>query len=229
MRQISTSYSLLTFLDELEYTEAALAADPDAASLAAAFEERIGEWDALFRAERNGRRAVTRADAVVAVRNAQLDRNTTQLAALAKAHDASGGLLKRFFGSLAPSRFIAQSLRKQSERTRDVVLAEIDKLDAAHPARSVRTPLASSVEAVLGALDARNEARGTRQIGANDIGDWKSGVNKLRTTTYAELLKIAVEKSYGRNWADTFFREDSSGKNDVGPGAEEPPVPSPTA
>ncbi len=50
-----------------------------------------------------------------------------------------------------------------------------------------------------------------------------------RTTTYAELLEIAVEKNYGRNWADTFFREDSNSKNDVGPGAEEPPVPLPMA
>ena len=27
-----------------------------------------------------------------------------------------------------------------------------------------------------------------------DISDWKDGVNRLRTVTYADLLKIATEK-----------------------------------
>ena len=39
MRQIRITYSLLSFLDEIEYTEAGLVADPDAAHLAGSFRD----------------------------------------------------------------------------------------------------------------------------------------------------------------------------------------------
>lgn len=47
MRQIPISSLLLTYLDELEFTEAALHADPLAAELAGAFEEEIASWPYL--------------------------------------------------------------------------------------------------------------------------------------------------------------------------------------
>jgi len=63
MKQMPVSRSLLSFLDELEYTEAALAADPDTADLVGPFHDAIGEWEGVFRKERVGRRDVTRAEA----------------------------------------------------------------------------------------------------------------------------------------------------------------------
>jgi hypothetical protein len=223
MRQVPLSYGLIYFLDELEYTEAALAADPDAKALAADFEDRIGEWDATFKTERAARRAVTRGDAVVAVRNAFLDRTTTAFGLLAKAQDGNGATLKRMIGSTTMSRFIGQALRKQCERTRDVILPELDKLEKKHALRAFVEPLEHGVTAALAALDGRNAAKGNRATVSNDIDDWKGGVNKLRTTTYAELLKIATEKGYATSWADTFFRSDSTAASE----GDTPPTPAP--
>ena len=85
MRQIPLSYGMLYFLDELEFSEAALAADEDAAGLAAPFAEAIGEWEGLFAQERATRRDVIRAEAVVAVRNERLDSLTKRFAAAVRA------------------------------------------------------------------------------------------------------------------------------------------------
>lgn len=56
---------------------------------------------------------------------------------------------------------------------------------------------------------------GTRGLVRAEVDEWKEGVNRLRLGTYAELLKVAAEKGYGRAWADTFFRKEQRG------GAEE--------
>src|SRR5262249_20623521 len=159
------------------------------APLAAAFEEQIGGWTAIFNAERSSRRNVTRSEAFVAVRNAQIDRLTSRFASMVKAQNAA--LLQRFFGTTTPSRFITQALRRQCEKTRDVVLVELDKLDANHPLRTFAAPLKAACDAALDALDARNGAKGARQTVANDADEYKEAVNRLRTTTYADLLKVA--------------------------------------
>jgi len=45
---------------------------------------------------------------------------------------------------------------------------------------------------------------------ANEVDEWKEGINDLRTNTYAELLKIATEKKYPKSWVESFFRAVSS-------------------
>jgi hypothetical protein len=209
MRQIPLSAALLTYLDDLEYTEAALAADPDAADLASAFEDEIGGWEKVFKKERAGRREVTRAEAVVAVRNAQLDSLTLRFAANVRANDGNGSLLARFF-STAPSRFVRKGLRDQCDKTMHVMVAEIGKLEAKHPLHAFAKPLTSTAKAALESLDGRNQAKGARQSASNDVDEWKEGVNQLRLTTYAELLKIAAAKGYPKSWADTFFVSSSA-------------------
>ena len=64
---------------------------------------------------------------------------------------------------------------------------------------------------------------------ASDVADWKEGINRLRTTTYAELLKRGTEKRLGRDWAETFFRRDESttSPSDDAPPAPVGPVPTP--
>ena len=193
MRQIPQSAALLTFLDELEYTEAALAADTDAADLTTAFEDEIGGWEKVFKKERAGRRDVTRAEAVVAVRNAQLDSLTLRFAANVKANDGNGTLLARFF-STAPSRFVRKGLRDQCDKTVHVLVTELDKLGANHPLHTFSKLLGAAAKAALASLDLRNQAKGQRQSASNDVDEWKEGVNQLRLTTYAELLKIAAAK-----------------------------------
>src|SRR5690349_18605995 len=106
MRKIQLSASLLTFLDELEFVEAALSADDETKDLAKPFHDELSDWDGVFKKERAGRRGVIRADAVVSVRNAQLDSTSLKFGAnvLAEAGgDRKSPFFRRFF-SVAPSQ-----------------------------------------------------------------------------------------------------------------------------
>ena len=114
-----------------------------------------------------------------------------------------------------------QPLRKQCETTLNVVIAELDKLDPKHALRAFTSPLSTLAKAALKALDVRNKAKAERTMSSNDVDEWKEGVNALRLTTYAELLKIAAEKGYGRAWADSFFPVDASAPEE--PAAAEAP------
>lgn len=214
MRQIPLSYGLLFFLDELEFTEAALAADEDAAALAAPFTEAIGDWEKLFAQERGARREVTRAEAVVAVRNERLDSLTKRFGAAVRAFAPE--LLGKFFGSAAPGQFVRKGLRAQCEKTRDVLLPEAKKLGPQHELTPFAAPLDLVSNAALDALDVRTKAKGNRQVVSNEIDEWKEGINALRTTTYAELLKIATKKKYPRSWVESFFRKHDGAKGDDG-------------
>lgn len=231
MRQIPVTYSLLTFLDDLTYLEAALSADPDAADLAAAVEEQIGQWDEVFAKERAGRRAVTRADAVVAVRNTELDRTTTRFAATAlleAGQDRNSPQFKRFFKS-PPSALVRSNLRKQCEYTRDVILTEIAGVPAKSPLKPYAASLDKGLKAALVALDDRARAHGDRATGGTLIVEYKEGVNNLRTSTHAELIKRGVAKGFGRGWAETFFRPSSQTVETEDPAAPTPaPLPSNT-
>ena len=149
MRQIPISSSLLTYLDELEFTEAATAADPHAAEFAPAFEEEITGWPEVSQRERAARRTITRANAIVAVGNGQLDATTLRFGDhcfLETGRDRKGAAFRKFFPT-APSAFVNGALRKQCERTRDVIVPEIGKLAADSPLRAYATPLLDQAKA----------------------------------------------------------------------------------
>lgn len=207
MRQIPLSFGLLVYLEELEHSEASLLADPDAKDFAAPFMEAIGEWDGIFKQERLARRAVVRAEAIVAVRNQRLDDTTMKCSSMIRG--VNPALLSKLF-TMAPGRFVRRSLRKQCETTRDVIIPELQKQPADSPLKPFATLLDKGVKAALSALDERSKAKGARQSASNEIVEWKEGINALRTTTYAELLKVATEKGLGKAWVETFFRSNAS-------------------
>lgn len=228
MRKISQSAALLTFLEGLEFSEAALGADEETQDLVQPFTDMMNEWDGVFKKEREGRRNVIRANAVVAVRNAQLDTKTVRFGASVLAEvggDRKAPFFRRFFAT-APSVFVRQALRKQCETTLNLVIVEIGKLDKKHALRSYLEPLTDLSKAALDALDARNKVTGERTMSANDVNEWKEGVNALLLSTYAELLKIAAEKGYPRSWADTFFPADSAGPDTATDDSASPEAPS---
>ncbi|MDO9017010.1 MAG: hypothetical protein Q8S73_45820 [Deltaproteobacteria bacterium] len=233
MRQIPISSSLITFLDDLEYTEAALRAEPLAAELALIFEEEIAAWSEVFRRQRATRRDVIRADALVAVLDASLDRVTVRFGgqALVEANQERKSAAFRRFFPVAPSEFVRGPLRKQCERTRDVIVRELDKLPGDSPLRAFSEPLLTSAKAALAALVARVKTQGEAATVATEILEWKEGVNRLRTTTHAELIKIATAQGLGRAWPEVFFRSAdtarSEGDGDAPP-APVDPEPDPT-
>jgi hypothetical protein len=144
------------------------------------------------------------AEAVVAVRNERLDGLTTRFASATRAFAAP--LLGKLFGDQTPGQFVRKGLRVQCEKTRDVILPELGKLEPGHALKSFAPQLDASINGALGALDARAKAKGNRQVVANETEEWKEGVNALRTTTYAELLKVAVTNKYPKSWVESFFR-----------------------
>jgi hypothetical protein len=213
MRTIPKTFSMLTFLEELEYSEAALAAEPDTTDLAEPCREAIQAWNAIFNADRAARRQVVRAEAVVSVRNQQLDELTTRFGGVLMVEagqDRKSTFFRRFF-PVAPSQFIRQSLRKQCERTRDGILQELGKLENKSPLKTFEAPLRLAMTRALEALDARAGVKAARASVTHDLDEWKDSVNQLRLTTYAGLLKLAADKGHGRGWADTFFRIDARG------------------
>lgn len=207
MRQLSLTSSLLVYLDELEFTEAGLSASADAAVLALPVQAALAAWPTVFGAQRQARRAVVRTQAVVAVQNDGLDRKTMQFSRLARGY--APALVADVFGARTPAKFVRLPLRIQCDKTRNVMLAEIEKLGTSHPLAPFYADLDSLTKATLAALDARTKAHGDRNVTANATRAWKQSVNDLRTTTYAELVKIATEKKYHRSWADTFFASPS--------------------
>lgn len=223
MRKIPLSYGLIYFLEELEYTEAALTADDDAKVLSAPFITALDHWEAEFKKERLARRSVIRANALVAIRNEQLDATTIQFATAARA--LAAGLVDRCFKT-TPGRFVRTTLRDQAEKTQSVILAEMGKLDAGHPIQSFAPKLSVFAAAAIKALDDRGKAKGAQASAANDVDEWKEGINSLRVTAYAELLKIADAKAYPRSWVESFFRREEKG--DAGSGDEPAPPVDPT-
>lgn len=232
MKQIPLSGSLLTFLDDLEFSEAAMRADPLAAELAEPFDEAIAAWRDVFQRQRAARREIVRADAVVAVRDGQLDLLTIRFGGqcLVEANqDRKSAAFRRYFPA-APSEFVRGPLRKQCERTRDVIVPELEKLPKGSSLRAFADPLLTGSKGALTALTTRVKAQGDAASVASDVTEWKEGVNRLRTTTHAELIKIAVENHLGRAWPDLFFRSADAARSegeDAPPAPVDPPTPSP--
>ena len=229
MKQIALSRALAYFLEELWYTEAALSADADAAALAAPFDDAIRDWEAIALRERTARRGMVRSDAVVAVSNGQIDTETGRFAGILlveAGNDRKSTFFKRFFTE-APSAFVARNLRDQCEQTRDRIVPEVQKLPAESPLRPYADRLLALAKRALSALTQRTKARGDNATVASDVAEWKEGINRLRTATYAELLKIAVEKRYPRDWAETFFRRDEASSSSEGEADPTPPDPTP--
>ena len=224
MRKIALSHSLLFFLEELDFSEAALSADPDAASLASSFTDAITEWDALFKQERLARRNVIRAEAIVAVANERFDATTLQFAALARA--TSPELLERCF-RMAPGKFVRRNLRVQADSTKNLIVPELASLAADHPCKSLGPKLHSLADSALQSLDSRAQVKGKAQVIANDSLEWKEGINALRTTTYAELLKIAANKGYPKSWVESFFRQANDDNDDESTSSSTPTPPNP--
>lgn len=227
MRKIPLSRSLLHFLDQTESIEAALSAHPDTQTLAPPFQQLILDWDTHFKNERQSRRSVIRSNAVVAVRNQQLDIPTTKLGHLLRA--LLPALFNKIF-DLAPGRFIRRGLRIQAERTLTVIVPELSKLPADHAASPMAAELKGYAQNAITALDARVQAKGDRTVTRNSIDEYKEDVNALILSTYGELLVTAAEKGYPKSWADAFF---PSSESDVDPDAgeagaseaSEPPAP----
>lgn len=217
MRQIPLSSSLLVYLEEIEYTEAALSAHEDTKDLACPFREEIEGWEKVFKQFRDARRAIVRADAMVSVCNQALDETTTRFGHIALAEaagDRKSTFFRRFF-PIAPSELVRENLRRQCERTRDSILLELRKLPDDSPLRAFIAPLEGRLHRALDALDARGKVTAERASTVYDIEEWKEGINRLRLSTYGALLNLGAERGFGRGFAESFFRNPNARKDET--------------
>ncbi len=164
MRKLPIHRRSLFFLEELEFSEAGLSADSDAAPLSSAFRDALDEWEPLFKKERLARRSEVRAQAVVVVRNQSLDTSTVRFGALARA--TAPGILERCF-KVAPGKFVRGNLRKQCETTQSVIVPEIAKLSADHALKPLGAQLDALAASAVTALDHRATEAGKRQSVSN--------------------------------------------------------------
>ena len=239
MRKLPLNRSLLFFLDQLEYSEAALSADPATEALAAPFREEIQDWISAFDKQRGARREVVRSNAIVNVRNEQIDNLTTGFGVTLLAEvrgDRTSTTFRRFF-PVAPSELIRRALRKQCQNTQAVIVPAIRKMGESSALFRFAALLDDAAKAGLDALDARAKSRGGAASAMLDVEEWKEGVNRLRMSTYGALLGVAAENNYPRSWAESFFAGTSSAGGDddeeplePGPSPSEPgPVVTPPA
>lgn len=208
MRRLAMSSSLLVYLEELEFTEATLSSREETKDMACSFRDEIESWERVFRTYREARRAIVRADAIVAVRDQELDELTTRFgrAVLAEANgDRKSTLFRRFFPD-SPSELVRKPLRKQCEHTLNRFVPELNQLPDASPLKSFAKPLYEAAQRALDALDARAKIGAERASVVLDVEEWKEGVNRLRVSTYAALLQIGTEKGLGKPFAKSFFR-----------------------
>ena len=227
MRAIATNRSILHFLEHLEASEAALAADPETAELAAPFAESIQDFEGVFRKERAARRDVVRSQAVLNVSDAGLDIDTTAFGGIAfveAGQDRRSPEFRQYF-PVAPSQLIRWNLRKQCEHTVLVLVPALSKVAKTSALKPFGAKLKSRAEAVLDAMDKRAKAKAALSHVGLEVEEWKEGVNRLRLSTYAELLKIAAEKKYPKSYAEAFFMAESRADTATSDESAEPSTP----
>jgi len=226
MRRLAMSSSLLVYLEELEFTEVALSSRAETKDLAGSFRDELESWERIFKRYREARHAIVHAEAIVAVRDQELDEITTSFgrALLAEVKgDRKSTLFRRFFSD-SPSEFVRKPLRKQCEDTRDRIVPELNHLPDGSPLKAYARPLAEAAQRAIDALDARAKIRADRASVALDVEEWKEGVNRLRVSTYAALLQIGNEKGLGKPFAKSFFRAAKRATSKGNPAAQADPT-----
>lgn len=208
MRQIRLSNSLHVYARDLNYLEAAVNADPDTRDLAPSVASQRATWLPIFEKESEAERAVVQFDALVTVRDAQVDALTTKVGGLAllEANQDRKSAFFRRICPMPPSQLVALGLRRQCQHTIDSMIPELRKLPDSSPLKAMAEPLAQACTSAIESLEGRGKAMGARGVVANEVEEWKEGTNRFRSAIYAELLKRAAEKGYPKSWADRFFR-----------------------
>lgn len=211
------------FESEVLFTQAALAADPEAAALGEETADWLGWVDAARAADRAFRLHEAKVDARRIVANGRLDAACVAFGRRllgASNQDRQSPRFKRFF-SKAPSVFVRQALDKQIASvfgwlaTNDEPTLEEFRGELTTWASSCRD--AQDQTAALGPKRGENEARRAKL--AEDL-------TRERDALHRELSELAAERGLARDWADLFFRTarrpGDGGEDEAEPGS--PPV-----
>jgi hypothetical protein len=192
--------------DEILFTSAALAADPDAADLAAPVETWLALIDAARAADRKARHAIAKTDAARVVANDRLDRACAAFgddlyAAVAK--DRTSARWTQFF-SMPVSRFVRQALGRQVQTVRGWLAGSKDAVLEQH--RAVLEARAADADAALVATKGTALVRGEVHQGREHLAE---ELTRERDGLRDALAARARERHLAREWADLFFRTEA--------------------
>ena len=201
-RKIRSDWSYDTIEDEILFTVASLAADPDSRDLLALTEGWLSRLDEARTKDRAARQEVTGADALRIVADSRLDRACTSFGdalLLAVDKDSRSPRFRQFF-PLPVSSFIRGSLPKQVAKVRAWLGSEDDALEP-HRAELDRwsKAAAEALERTNALALVRGQARIAREQLAYDLTRERDGLHDA-------LSARSRERGLARSWPDLFFR-----------------------
>lgn len=206
VKDLRTDQSLSRAEDEMEFTEANLAADTLTQHLAPEAADRLAKVQALRVERRARKRAETRAQARINYLNRALDALTRDfvllLLAAYKARDAAG--YRRYFPSEPPSAITRKGLENQL--TDCVRWPEYLAAEPHAPLQALAPHFAALISAGQAAVTARADARDASRIHRLDqIEPHIADLNSYRQGLYATLLEVAVANGLEKSWPREFF------------------------
>ncbi len=223
-RKLTARMTLETFEDEVLFTRAAIAADPDAAPLVSHTDGWLDMIQAARDADMKARSAVANADAARTVANGRLDAACVAFADdlyMAVGKDTSSPRWRRFF-AVAVSRFVRQALSKQVRQV-NAWLAQADE-PVLKKHRATLHAWADKADAALTQTAALALARGEAWSAFEQLAE---DLTRDRDGLRDALAAIARHKGLPRTWPDLFFRVEHRGRAvDEEP---DPPVEPPAA
>lgn len=189
--------------EEVLFTRAAAAADPNAVDLLGETNDWLPLVEATRTSERDARAASMNADALRSIANLHFDRACINFADelwLAIGKDRENPRWKRFF-AISPSRFVRRSLAKQMQDVQAWLEGPTDPVLDKH-----RANLSKWLSAAQEAVKMQAAAAGKRGAAAQTRAEMASDLTKERDGFFELLSARGRERDLPRDWPRTFFR-----------------------
>lgn len=209
MQALSVSTGFQNYTDELEYTEAALKAEPITADLLPLFSARIQEAWTLEGKRRTQRTTLLQLEAAIARHNVRLSRAIKTFAAAALASvggNRKNSTFQNYFGGVSPSIFVAVSRTEQAEKTLTLLVPQLQALPEDHHLRTYIESLRTHASGLKDALQAKEAAEQAATLHSISIKTWKENINRLRREAHAKLTLLASEHDFDKAWVESFFK-----------------------
>lgn len=203
---------------------AAAASEPDLAKVAPPAHKSLTQWDAVFAASLAGWDGISKANALVRLRDAEAGEviASTHNGVLAHGNLNRKALLFLRFFPKPLSVLRKQHLGRLVETCKELVLA-LGVGDTPKALVEAHTkPLQGAINSGAMALDGRIAAEVTRDAAKSDREKWRLGANGALTTVEADLHKHAVAKGRHQAWVDAFFLPPTPPKKKAAAAAPQP-------
>lgn len=219
MRVLGDRASIDAFRFDLVYLEASLLADdrPEVSAIAARVRARISQ----LRAERDLFETAEDAAVVVTARKGRRDTALDRLVVTFGGHvrAVSPTLYSVFFRAITPTAIARAALQTEVLHVQRII-GELDALPADHAQRSYAPAFRTSLEALVLADQASQEADVSLALARSRLQQFKLATDRLRVEIFGELQTLLGSKEE----ADSFFRRSSSAPSADDDGGDPPPA-----